>query len=120
MSDMSNIIPFRPATATTAAPARLRRPAALIRAARAGQSGWRRERDLARLLRDDRCPAPGQALPRLRAQEAAQNDFRLASAPDYDMHRHVLLMIAILAEMRAAAQAPAPAAAATAAARAMA
>ena len=79
----------------------LRRPSTLIRAAREGQAGWRRERDLKRLLRADRCPAPGAALPRLRAEEALMNDARLQRAAEYDMHRHVLLMIAILAEMRA-------------------
>ena len=40
---------------------------------------------------------------------SALNEARLHRAADYDMHRHVLLMIAILAEMRAAvADAPVP------------
>lgn len=98
-------------------PPPLRRPSALIRAARKGQAGWRRERDLRQLLRSDHCPAPGTALPRLRAEEAAMNEARLERLAEYDMHRHVLLMIAILAEMRAAvAGAPAPVRADTAAA----
>ncbi|MFD2814517.1 DUF6477 family protein [Paracoccus aerius] len=102
---MPNVIAFRPRSATES----LRRPRILIRAAREGQSGWRRDRDLRRLLRLDHTPAPGAALPRLRAEEALQNDARLQRAADYDMHRHVLLMIAILAEMRAAvANAPVP------------
>ncbi|MCZ0961731.1 DUF6477 family protein [Paracoccus benzoatiresistens] len=98
MSYMPNVIAFRPRPAAEP----LRRPRVLIRAAREGQAGWRRERDLKRLLRADHCPAPGASLPRLRAEEAALNEARLQRAADYDMHRHVLLMIAILAEMRAA------------------
>lgn len=105
MSYMPNVIAFRPRPVT----APLRRPSALIRAAREGQAGWKRERDLKRLLRTDRCPAPGTALPRLRAEEAVMNEARLHRLAEYDMHRHVLLVVAILAEMRAAvAQAPAP------------
>lgn len=105
MTCMPNVIAFRPRP--VAEP--LRRPRVLIRAAREGQAGWRRERDLKRLLRTDRCPAPGTALPRLRAEEALMNDARLQRAADYDLQRHVLLMIAILAEMRAAvADAPVP------------
>ncbi len=105
MSYMPNVIAFRPRVAAEP----LRRPRILIRAAREGQSGWRRDRDLRRLLRLDHTPAPGTALPRLRAEEALLNDARQQRAADYDMHRHILLMIAILAEMRAAvADAPVP------------
>lgn len=105
MTQTPNVIAFRPRQSQTS----LRRPAALIRAAREGQAGWKRERELQRLLRTDRCPAPGAALPRLRAEEAMLNDARIERAADYDMRRHVMLMIAILAEMRAAvAAAPQP------------
>lgn len=82
----------------------LRRPAPLIRAARAGQSGWLRKRDLPRLLRCEICPDPGRALARLRREEQDLNHARLARSADYDPHRHILLMIAILAEMRLATQ----------------
>ncbi|MFV0384644.1 DUF6477 family protein [Paracoccus sp. (in: a-proteobacteria)] len=95
---MTNVIPFR---ARNTGPS-LRRPGSLIRAARLGQGGWRRDRDLPRLLRCDLCPQPGAALARLRAEEEMQNSARLLRADHYDLHRHVLLMIAILAEMRAA------------------
>ncbi|MBC9245771.1 hypothetical protein H4P12_03365 [Paracoccus sp. 11-3] len=98
MSYMPNIIQFQPRVMTSG----LRRPRMLIRAAREGQSGWRRERDLPRLLRSDGCPKPGTCLQRLRAEEEMQNAARLERRADYDLHRHVLLMIAILAEMRAA------------------
>lgn len=98
MTRTSNVIAFHPARTNQP----LRRPRALIRAAREGQAGWRRERDLPRLLRLDGCPRAGTALPRLRAEEAAQNLARKDGTAEYDMHRHVLLMVAILAEMRAA------------------
>lgn len=96
MSLMSNILTF------PAQPVRqpLRRPAALVRAAVAGQARWRRERDLRRLLRSETLPAPGHALPRLRAEEDRMNAARQEGAADYDLHQHVLLMIAVLAESR--------------------
>lgn len=81
----------------------LRRPSALVRAARAGQAMWKRDRDLRRVLRADHTPAPGSALPRLRAEEDALNGLRLAGDARYDVQRHVLLVIAILAELRAVA-----------------
>lgn len=88
----------------------LRRPRLLIRAAREGQRAWRRERDLVRLLRLDDCPRPGACLPRLRAEEAMLDEMRVNMAAEYPIQRHVLLMIAILAEMRAAVEAaPVPA-----------
>ncbi|MDO5631377.1 MAG: DUF6477 family protein [Paracoccus sp. (in: a-proteobacteria)] len=96
MHTTTNVIAFRPRAATG-----LRRPRVLIRAAREGQSGWKRDRDLPKLLRSDHCPAPGAALLRLRAEEEHQNTARLSGAAEYDMRRHVMLMIAILAEMRA-------------------
>lgn len=98
MTAMPNVIAFRPLPVNQP----LRRPALLIRAARAGQSGWRRARDLPRLLHSDTCPRPGAALSRLRAEEAQMNAARKEGAADYDLQRHVMLMIAILAEMRAA------------------
>lgn len=101
MTVLSNVIAFRPRRADTS----LRRPRCLIRAAREGQSGWKRSRDLQRLLRSDGCPRPGAALSRLRAEEEMLNTARLERDDNYDMQRHVLLMIAILAEMRAAVDA---------------
>ncbi|WP_265499497.1 DUF6477 family protein [Paracoccus beibuensis] len=101
MTASSNIIVFRPRPTNHG----LRRPGTLIRAAREGQKGWKRGRDLARVLRSDHVPAPAAALARLRAEEEIQNELRLVQAADYDIKRHVLLMIAILAEMRAAVDA---------------
>ncbi|MDO5642417.1 MAG: DUF6477 family protein [Paracoccus sp. (in: a-proteobacteria)] len=85
--------------------AELRRPAALIRAARAGQSGWRRERDLARLLGRETLPAGPVAIRMLRAAEAAADSARRERRADYDLHRHIRLLIALLAEMTLAANA---------------
>lgn len=96
MSLMSNIIAF-PAK-PVAQP--LKRPAALVRAAVAGQTMWKRDRDLRRALRSDSVPAAGHALTRLRAEEDRLNTARQEGAADYDLHQHVLLMIAILAESR--------------------
>lgn len=78
----------------------LRRPSVLIRAARAGQSGWRRGPCLRRLLRCETLPAPHQVLSQLYAIEQALNAARLDGAASYDALRHVSVMIAILAEMR--------------------
>ena len=90
-------------------PTALRRPATLIRAARAGQAGWRRDRDLARLLGRDTAPARPAALRMLRAAEQAADDARREGRADYDLHRHVRLLIALLAEMTAARdEAPQP------------
>lgn len=88
------------------APTPIRRPAALIRAARAGIAGWDRDRDLARLWGAGALPEPGRALGRLLEEEAALDTARRAGAADYDPRRHVLLAIAILAERRAAILAP--------------
>ncbi|MDP0929087.1 DUF6477 family protein [Paracoccus onubensis] len=79
------------------------RPGILMRAAKAGQSGWQRGRDLPRLLRSHKCPGHDHALQLLRAEEERLNGLRMLRAPAYDMQRHVLIMIALLAEMRAAA-----------------
>lgn len=86
-----------------------KRPRTLIRAAEAGQSNWCRRTNLPRLLRIPTCPKPGKALPWLLAEEATQNHARRAKTPDYNIQRHVLLMIAILAENRAMAGPSAPA-----------
>lgn len=96
MSLMSNILrfPVQPVQAP------LRRPAALVRAAVAGQPMFRRARDLRRALRCDSLPRPGHALAWLRAEEDRMNTARQEGAAEYDMQRHVLLMVAILFESR--------------------
>lgn len=97
MTMHSNIIAFQP----VARPKAIRRPMTLIRAAQAGQQGWRRRRDLRALLRNDSLPDAQRVLPLLRDLEERQNNARLEGAAEYDQRRHVLLLIAILAETRA-------------------
>ena len=82
----------------------LMRPAVLIRAAKAGQAGWRRERDLPRLLGRETLPANPAALRILRAAEQAADTARREGHADYDLHRHVRLIIALLAELRLQAE----------------
>lgn len=79
----------------------LRRPGLLVRAARAGQAGWRRERDLLRLLGGDPLPPPGAAVGRLLAEEARLDAARRARAADYMLERHITVLIGLLAELRA-------------------
>lgn len=96
MAGRSNVIYFRGKPASRA----LRRPRILMQAAQAGQQGWRRARDLRRLLRCEALPTPERALAALHEQEARMNEARLSDGADYDVRRHVMLAIAILAETR--------------------
>ena len=97
MTSFTGFADYHPVTQDLA----LRRPRSLINAAKAGQAGWLRRRDLPRLLRCHQCPGHDRALQHLRAEEQRLNGLRLMRAPGYDMQRHVLIMIALLAEMRA-------------------
>lgn len=102
-----NIIAFPVSTPADRDPAvplgPLRRPALLIRAARLGLPHWRRGRDLPKLLKSEMVPGPGKSLDLLRGLEQALNDARVQGAADYDLQRHLGLLIAILAEARLAA-----------------
>jgi hypothetical protein len=79
---------------------RLARPRLLARAARAGVALYRRERDLAGLIRSN---ASGAALisALMQAEETCEAD-RRAAAPGYSVARHVKLLSALLAEARPA------------------
>ena len=93
----------RQAAALCAAP--LRRPKILVRAAQAGQAVWRRERDMPALLRgimpaDAPLPGPGGATVWLRTEEDRLNEARREKRGDYDVVRHVTLLIALLSELR--------------------
>lgn len=82
-----------------AARSTIRRPALLVAAARAGQAGWRRERGLRGLLGAEHYTLPAaRILPLLRFEEEALDLARRQRAADYNLQRHVLLLIAILAE----------------------
>lgn len=96
---MSNVIDFatgRPVGADQS----IRRPSTLIRAARHGLSLWQRQRDLRRALKTDDLPVPGAALPRLMDEEGRLDHARRENDATYDLRRHILILVAILAERR--------------------
>ena len=78
----------------------IRRPALLIRAARFGQAGYERRRDLRRVLRVAECPAPGPAAIALIEAEAAAEAARRAGTAGYSVAAHVEVLIALMAEAR--------------------
>ena len=74
----------------------LRRPSMLIRAARLGQSDYRRERDLKRLI-----AAPNawdEVIPQLLKHEHEIEQIRLRGEIGYSAARHIELLIALMAE----------------------
>jgi hypothetical protein len=83
----------------------LRRPKILIRAARAGVTDYRRDRDLKRLVRDAKGAAPRDAILPLLAEESRLEETRTTGGATYNIQRHVAVLTAILAEAR---QGPAP------------
>ncbi|MTH79288.1 DUF6477 family protein [Paracoccus aestuariivivens] len=99
MTMMPNVIQFQPRPQTAV----LRRPRLLVQAARHGAASFNRSKELKRILRCEDLPAPAAALPRLYAQEQELNDARLEVKADYDLQRHIMLLIAILAETALAA-----------------
>lgn len=105
MTMMTNVIAFQPRLGYPP----MRRPRLLMRAARAGLAGWNRRRDLRRLLKCDETPLAGATLPRLRAEEELLDGIRREGRADYDVHRHIMLLVAILAETAEAAPRPVPA-----------
>lgn len=111
----TTVIDLLPRRAAALCAASLRRPRVLVRAAHAGQGAWRRDRDLPALLRGlmpahAPLPAPGGAVVWLRAEEARMDEARREGFGDYDLERHLTLLIALLAELRAlSSDAPRPA-----------
>lgn len=106
----SNVVPLAPRLAARLLAGPPVRPGVLIRAARAGQPAWRRERDLPPLMRAQEGEAlpgwrsPGAALSWLRQAEQRLDTARRERCGDYDVGRHVALLIALLHELRLAAQ----------------
>lgn len=99
MSMMPNIIQFQPRPLGLDCPMpRLQRPRLLVRAAKAGLAGYSRKRDLRRVLKCEELPLPGAALSRLVAEEARHDQSRREGAANYDVQRHVLLLIALISE----------------------
>ena len=76
--------------------ANLRRPRLLMHAARFGLGGYRRERDLRRLV--DSAASPDQTVPRLLSVEEELEATRLAGDASYSPARHIDVLIALLAE----------------------
>ncbi|GHE04950.1 hypothetical protein U879_02540 [Defluviimonas sp. 20V17] len=87
----------------------LRRPRLLIRAARLGMADYRRDRDLKRLL--GAVPGPESSLAQLIAEETRMDAKRREGAAEYDLRRHLEIIIAMIAEaqMIPRVQDPAPA-----------
>jgi hypothetical protein len=81
----------------------LKRPGLLVQAARFGLDGFRRSRDLARLLPDAAHVSCGAALMALLEAEREENDARTAHSAHsahYALIRHIQLLTAIMAEAR--------------------
>jgi len=78
----------------------LRRPRLLIRAARFGLSNYIRDRDLTRLVTDERLPGPGHAVTQLMAVEGDMEEKRKTGDASYSIARHVELLIALMAEIQ--------------------
>lgn len=79
----------------------LRRPKLMIRAAYLGLAGYRRERDLRRLLGASTPFEGGTALHALEAAEEVFETTRKNGAAHYNVARHLSFLIAIMAERRA-------------------
>lgn len=78
----------------------LRRPKILIRAARAGVSDYRRDRDLKRLFRSLRGTSPQQVIVTLITEESRLELCRAAGDATYSVQRHVGVLTALIAEAR--------------------
>lgn len=78
--------------------ATMRRPALLLRAARHGAPKYRRNIHLPRALNGLEPAKHGNAILRLLEEEERLNDLRLTGEAAYSATRHVMLMIAVLAE----------------------
>lgn len=76
----------------------LRRPRILVNAARHGLSGYRRDRDLKRLIDNDL--PPETAVPRLMSEEERLEETRRAGDAAYSVMRHIEVLSALIAEAR--------------------
>ena len=80
--------------------ANLRRPALLVRAARAGLIDYNRRRDLLRVMKTTALPSPGQAVSSLLAEEERLEETRRKGDAAYSFARHIDVLIAMMAEVR--------------------
>lgn len=86
----------------------MHRPRLMMRAAKAGAEGYRRDAHLPRLLGHSTLPRHNQALLKLIEIETELNTKRKATEPDYSLMRHLDVLIAMVGEARIlrAAQVP--------------
>lgn len=80
--------------------AKLRRPALMVRAARAGLVDYNRRRDLGRVMRTSTLPSPDQAVSSLLAEEERLEETRRRGDAAYSFARHIDVLIAMMAEVR--------------------
>lgn len=78
----------------------LHRPKLMMRAARIGAQSYRRTTHLSRLLGYGTLPRHGQALMKLIEMEAMLEDQRLGADANYNLIRHIDVLIAMVAEAR--------------------
>ncbi|MCY1125517.1 DUF6477 family protein [Frigidibacter sp. RF13] len=78
----------------------LRRPALLVRAARAGLMDYNRRRDLKRVMRTAEVPQPEAAVSALLQEEERLEDIRRKGDATYSFARHIDVLIAMIAEAR--------------------
>lgn len=78
--------------------AQIRRPRLLIRAARIGTQGYRRETRLPRILGYGMLPRTGPALIKLIARESELNEQRNQGDAGYSIATHVEVLTAIMGE----------------------
>ncbi|WP_293576389.1 DUF6477 family protein [Phaeobacter sp.] len=80
----------------------LNRPSLLVRAARIGAAQYRRKRDLRRILGTSTLPPVQSGLARLLQLETDHEQRRHLGDGSYDVRTHLTVLIAVLAEGRAA------------------
>ncbi|WP_284163225.1 DUF6477 family protein [Frigidibacter sp. SD6-1] len=78
----------------------LRRPALLVRAARAGLMDYNRRRDLKRVMRTADVPQPEAAVSALLQEEERLEEIRRKGDATYSFARHIDVLIAMIAEAR--------------------
>ncbi len=78
----------------------LRRPRILIRAARAGVTEYRRDRDLKRFIRDPKSASADAAFATLLIEEQRLETVRTSGDATYSVQRHVAVLTALIAEAR--------------------
>lgn len=86
--------------------AALRRPRLLIRTARLGAEGYRRDSHLQRLLGYGSVPRNAPALLRLMELEAEENERRRTGDTGYSLARHIDILIAMMGEAQILRAAP--------------